>query len=218
MKDLFVQAADMDAKMFLSSILEKHDALEIRPISYDIETYPLHDSGMITTGTDLSRMRKGRYEKIILIWDHEGSGRERKQASSEVEREMAAKLDSITWRGNNSTIALVPELESWLWHCQSAIVRHYGIDAARLDALSEEAADRMGMALAVAKTERPKELFEALVKRGIHRTISPRDFQLIGHYAGIKGLLESASFAMLRDILQCWFPKTCECEENHEDR
>ncbi len=206
MKDLFVQAADIDAKMFISSILEKHAAIGIRPITYDIETHPLHDSGMIKSGAELSRFKKGRYTKIILIWDHEGSDKEHKYQAPEIEGQIRGKLDAITWSNNNDAIALVPELETWMWYCRPAIARHYSMDVATLDQLIEKASGQLGMTLAHAMSKMPKELFEALVKDGIGRTISPKDFQMIGQYAGIRNLEESDSFRSLLTILRAWFP------------
>lgn len=206
MKDLFIQAADMDAKMFLDSILGKHEALGIRPIQFDIATHPLHDSGMMQSGTDLSRLRKGYYEKIILIWDHEGSGREYHHQPQDVEQEVRDKLDAITWSGKNEALALVPELETWLWQCLPAIARQYGIDAHTLDTLVEKASAQLGKTREAAIHEKPKELFEVLVKKYIRRTISPKDFQMIGLYAGVRNLEASDSFIKLLTTLRSWFP------------
>jgi hypothetical protein len=206
MKDLFVQTADMDAKMFICSILQKHKAIGIRPITFAIEAHPLHDSGMIKSGTELSRLKKGKYSKIILIWDHEGSGREHKYQAQEIEDQLRQELDDITWSTNNDAIALVPELESWLWHCKPSIAHHYSLDIQSLDKLIEDAAKQLGMAPDKAMIEKPKELFEFLVRDGIGRTISPKDFQMIGQYAGINNLEASETFLKLRTTLRSWFP------------
>ena len=206
MKDLFVQAADMDAKMFIYSILQKHKAIGIRPITFDIEAHPLHDSGMVKSGAELSRLKKGKYTKIILIWDHEGSGREHKYQAREIEVQIRQKLDVITWSNDNDAIALVPELETWLWHCKQAIASHYSLDIQSLDRLIEVAARQLGMASDRAMYVKPKELFELLVRDGIGRTISPKDFQMIGQYAGIHNLEASKTFLKLRTTLRSWFP------------
>lgn len=52
MKDLLVYVADADALAFLRAILQRHQALGIRPITFDIERHPQRDAGMVHSGAN----------------------------------------------------------------------------------------------------------------------------------------------------------------------
>jgi hypothetical protein len=80
MKDLLVYVADADALAFMKAVLERPPALGIRPIGFGIERHPMRDSGMVQSGAELTRMKKGKYHKALLMWDHHGSGRDHRQA------------------------------------------------------------------------------------------------------------------------------------------
>ncbi len=84
MKDLLVYVADADALAFMRSILNKPQALGIRPVSFDIERHPLRDAGMLQSGAELVRMHKGKYQKALLMWDHHGSGQDHKQSPNQM--------------------------------------------------------------------------------------------------------------------------------------
>jgi len=88
MKDLLLYVADADAQAFMNSLLNKPQALGIRQITFDIERHPQRDSGMVQSGAELTRMKKGKYLKALLTWDHHGSGRDHKQSAEEVRTEM----------------------------------------------------------------------------------------------------------------------------------
>lgn len=206
MKDLLVYAADADAMAFMRAMLGKPQALGIRAISFDIERHPLRDSGMVQSGAELVRMKKGSYHKALLMWDHHGSGRDHKQTPEVVQADIQGKLDSYTWKGNSAITILVPELEQWLWFCESAVAAHYGIVATQLAQWVDERAAKLGKTPDALKKDQPKELFEHVVRERIRRTISPRDFEEIGNRAGVNGLLECPSFSAIVGTLRAWFP------------
>ena len=206
MKDLLVYVADADALAFMRSMLKKHQALGIRPISFDIERHPQRDAGMVHSGAELARMKKGRYGKALLMWDHHGSGRDHKQAPSQVAGDIQDKLDAYTWSGNSAVAVLVPELEQWLWHCEIAVAVHCDVTVAQLDEWVAERAQKLSRAAESLKQEQPKELFEYVLREKLKRTISPRDFEKIGERAGIAGLLACDSFRSIVEALRLWFP------------
>jgi hypothetical protein len=206
MKDLLVYVADADALGFIRSILQKPAALAIRPISFDIERHPQRDSGMIQSGAELARMKKGRYEKALLVWDHHGSGRDHKQSPQEIGKEMQGKLDSFTWSGNSTVAVLVPELEQWLWFCENAVAANGGVSAENLGQWVQEHAEKLGSTVADLKACRPKELFEHIMRDRLKRTVSPRDFEEIGKRASIHALMECSSFCSIVEALRIWFP------------
>lgn len=206
MKDLLVYVADADALAFVRAILNRHQALGIRPVTFDIERHPQRDAGMVQSGAELTRMNKGRYTRALLLWDHHGSGREHRQTPPQVALEMQEKLDSFTWSGNSATTVLMPELEEWLWYCESALAAHLGSTAGQLEQWAHERASQLGKTAVELKQHNPKELFEHIVRDRIKRTISPRDFEAIGQRASIPGLEACGSFQSIAQTLRTWFP------------
>ncbi|BCU06240.1 methylation-associated defense system protein MAD4 [Allochromatium tepidum] len=206
MKDLLVYVADADALAFLRSILNKHQALGICAISFDIERHPQRDAGMVQSGAELARMKKNLYGKVILMWDHHGSGRDHKQNSIQVAGEIQNKLDAYTWSGNSAVTVLVPELEQWLWHCENAVAAHCNVTTAQLEEWVAQRAQKLNISAETLKRNQPKELFEYVMREKLKRTISPRDFEEIGSRAGITKLLACDSFRSIYDALRHWFP------------
>jgi hypothetical protein len=207
MKDLLLYVADADAQAFMNSLLNKPLALGIREITFDIKRHPQRDSGMVQSGSELTRMEKGKYQKALLTWDHHGSGRDHKQSPEQVRDEIQNKLDSYTWSGNSSVTIFVPELEQWLWYCESALISYCGISAEQLNTWLADRSGKLGKPVDVLKAEQPKELFEYVMRERLKRTISPRDFAEIGKLAGVTGLMDCESFRSVADVLRAWFPQ-----------
>lgn len=219
MKDLFLYVADADAQAFMTSILNRPKALLIRPVDFDTERHAYKDFGMIQSGAELVRMKKRDYHKALLAWDHHGSGRDHKQKPEDVQREIQKKLDSFTWKDRSATIILVPELEQWLWYCEKAISSHYGLMDSPLHIWLEERASKLGVSITDLKKDKPKELFEHIIRDRLKRTISPRDFEEMGKRAGINELMQCDSFRDFVEILRTWFPaeKTSSPRTHTED-
>jgi hypothetical protein len=207
MKDLLLFVADADAQAFLNSLLNKPLALGIRQITFDIERHPLRDSGMVQSGSELTRMKKGRYQKALLTWDHHGSGRDHRQSPEQVSAEIQDKLDSYTWSENSSVTVFVPELEQWIWYSENALLSYCGISADQLNTWLSDRSGKLGKPVEVLKAEQPKELFEYVIRERLRRTISPRDFSEIGNRAGVSDLMGCGSFRSIVDVLRSWFPQ-----------
>jgi hypothetical protein len=207
MKDLLLYVADADAQAFLNSLLNKPLALGIRQISFDIERHPQRDSGMVQSGPELTRMKKGKYQKALLAWDHHGSGRDHKQSPEQVRDEIQNKLDAYTWSNNSSVTIFVPELEQWLWYSENTLISYFGISSDQLNAWLEDRSAKLEKAIDILKAEQPKELFEYVMRERLKRTISPRDFAEIGKLAGVNRLMACESFRSVVDVLRAWFPQ-----------
>jgi hypothetical protein len=206
MKDLLVYTADADALGLMRALLKRPKAMGIRPIEFDIERHPQRDPGMVQSGAELARMKKGSYHKALLLFDFAGSGREHRMTPESLEASIQAKLDDYSWSGRSSTTVLVPEIEAWLWYCEPALVAHCGVPATEIDDWLHEYSAKSGKALETLKKDQPKELFEHLIYERLRRTISPRSFEEIGKRASIKRLLNCASFNRITACLRNWFP------------
>lgn len=207
MKDLLLYVADADAQAFMNSLLNKPLALGIRQISFKIERHPQRDSGMVQSGSELTRMKKGKYQKALLTWDHHGSGRDHKQSPEQVRDEIQNKLDSYNWSENSSVTIFVPELEQWIWFSENALLSYCGISAEQLNTWLADRSTKLGKSIDALKAEQPKELFEYVMRDRLKRTISPRDFAEIGKLAGVNGLMGCESFRSIVDVLRVWFPQ-----------
>jgi N-acetylneuraminic acid mutarotase len=152
-------------------------------------------------------MKKGKYQKALLTWDHHGSGRDHKQSPEQVRDEIQNKLDSYTWSDNSSVTIFVPELEQWLWYCENALISYCGISAEQLNTWLVDRSAKLGKSVDVLKDDQPKELFEYVMRERLKRTISPRDFAEIGKLAGVTGLMNCESFRSVAEVLRAWFPQ-----------
>jgi len=158
MKDLLLYVADADAQAFMDSLLNKPLALSIRQITFDIERHPQRDSGMVQSGAELARMKKSQYQKVLLTWDHHGSGCDYKQSPEQVQEKIQNKLDSYTFRGNSSVTIFMPELEQWLWYSENALISYCNITIDQLRKWLDERSNKLGKTVDALKTEQPKEL------------------------------------------------------------
>lgn len=205
MKDLFVLTADLDAKVVMQSVLQRHRSLSISPISFDVDRHTMRDAGVVKDGPELVRRYKGMYRKVLLLWDYHGSGWQR-FSPEECELKMQNRLDSVTWKDNSGAIVLVPELEEWLWQNDSSICRRLGISGDDLRNWTAEFAGKQKATVENVKQSQPKELFEFICLDKVGRTISPKDFEVIASTASLTDWLMSKSFASVVSILRNWFP------------
>ena len=206
MKDLFVLAADADAQALLQSLLSRHRALGIRPISYHVHRFPGRDSGMVQTGPEIARVLvdKSQYSRLLLIWDYHGSGWESKGVAHFAAR-IQERLNGVTWHQRASAVVLVPELEEWLWHCNRSIAMHLAMSETELGTSAGHAATRLGKPVEHSMQELPKELFEIVLHSRLRRQPLPEDFSILGASAKIGDLHRSKSFDSFNRILQSWF-------------
>ena len=207
MKDLLVLAADADAGAFFSSLISRSDALGIRPITLDVDRHPGRDSGVVQSGPELLRMRKGAYRRVLLILDHHGSGREQRLDPGQLEQSLQLRLDQCTWTHSSLVVVLSPEVERWLWCTGAALASHFGVSQDEMTDYARLWCDVHDLTLDRAKTEKPKELFEGVVRGGLRRTLSPRDFSRIGALASVRALSAEPGFVRFRAALRGWFPR-----------
>lgn len=209
MKDLFVLTADSDAQALIRSLLRRHEDLQIRSISFEVQRYAGRDSGMVREGPEIARamVKKSEYQRLILVWDHHGSGWHALGAEQAVAR-IEKRLDGVTWENRSAAVVLMPELEEWLWHCPASLAGLLGLSKAEFDALAARFAGEQDMPLARCSREAPKELFEAVLHHKERRKPLPEDFEKLGSSADLTDWTGSETFARLLGILRRWFPSS----------
>lgn len=116
MKDLVILAADKDLEFALRGMLSRPEALGIRPVeaNTDIFVEPEHDPACALRGVDFLDNLSGQYRYGLLIFDHEGSGKEA-TAPQELQKSLNAEFASSAWGNRARAIVLVPELEACIW-------------------------------------------------------------------------------------------------------
>jgi hypothetical protein len=206
MKDLFLLTADADALAFMKSILLRHEALGIRPITFEHMRHPMRDSGVVKDGPETARLYKGKCAKTILLWDYHGSGHERRYSADESAGKIQERLDGVTWADNSGAVNVAPELEEWLWHSVPSIATFFGVEQDQLTAWMNEYATKQRSTVETITKDLPKELFEFICIDKLKRSISPSDFEEIGKIISIAALQGSSSFSNILVLLRNWFP------------
>ena len=205
MKDLFVLTADADAMAAMRSVLQRHMSIGIHPVTFDVDRHTMRDSGLVKDGHVFVRRYKGKYHKVLLIWDHHGSGLDSLEPPVSMKL-VQDGLDRVTWQGDSGAVVLVPELEEWLWHNEASLCRRLGISTADLQIWVDEYSRKKNTTVARVKQEQPKELFEYVCIEKAKRTISPKDFEEIASIASLVDWQNSVSFRAIVSLLQSWFP------------
>lgn len=201
-KDLVVLAADKDMEHALKGLLTRHQALEIRPITFDIFVHPQHDPGCALRGIEfLSNFADG-YRHALLLFDHEGSGREGVPLR-ELQGNLNEEFVSSAWGRRARVVVLSPELEAWVWS-PSPIVANVMGWRRRFGPLRRWLTEQNWLREGEAKPERPKEAFQA----ALYHARTPRSsslYQQIAEEVSLRRCAD-ASFLEFKGILRGWFP------------
>jgi hypothetical protein len=185
MKDLFVLVADADMLAVFRAILNRPDAMGIRPITFEVDRHPYRDPGVFRDGPELLRTKsKGEFRYFITALDHDGSGCNKQP--DECAWIVQDRLDSFTYMGRSIVVVIAPELEEWLWRDRSAISHDD-----EFDAIGD-----------------PKERLRRVFVKNHQRGPRPRDFEQIAIRADLQAWNSSPSFRILKETLQNWFPRT----------
>lgn len=191
MTDLFVLTADADMQAVFQAVLNRPDALEIRAITAKVDRHTDHDAGVCRSGPELLRaVPKGEFRYFIVAFDHHGSGcNSRPEVCASAVQD---RLDSFTFTGRSTVIAIAPELEEWLWCDPSAVG-----DATGFEHISD-----------------PKERLHRVFLRREKRIPRARDFEQIAAGANLNLWTSSPSFQILKETLQNWFPRDLDARKN----
>jgi len=161
-KDLIALTADKDAHEFLLALFNRIPKIEkISSFSFDLVRHPRRDPGTAIECHEYLRPFIKNYNYCLVVFDHEGSGREN-VSNALLTKDIENRLADNGWRDRCKCIVFEPELESWLW-----------VNKNLLHSLLEwdEAIDIYDWLIAKdfklkpqKKPIRPKEAFEELLK------------------------------------------------------
>ncbi|MGC8794699.1 MAG: methylation-associated defense system protein MAD4 [Bryobacteraceae bacterium] len=200
-KDLILLVADKNMEAVMAGLLDRPQSLGIRSISFDIFVHPRRDPGCLTSADDFLRPFSSAYRYALVLFDHEGCGRESTPAETLAD-EVKTRLENAGWPGRTEVVVLAPELEVWAWTDSPHVARSLGWTD-RTPPLREWLADRGYWPPEETKPAQPKAALEAALRE----VRKPRSSAIYGDLArsvSLKGHTEPA-FLRLIHALQRWF-------------
>lgn len=203
-KDLVVLAADKDMEHALKGLFSRTQSLDIREIAADILVHPQHDPACALRGVEFLSNFAQRYSHALLMFDHEGSGREN-ISPTELQENLNSEFARSAWGERAKTIIPYPELEAWIWSPSPHVDDVIGWNGP-YPALRRWLVEQNWLETGEVKPQRPKEAFLAALRQAQ----TPRSASLYQQIAERVSLRQCAdrSFLEFKEILRNWFPPT----------
>ena len=202
-KDLVVLAADKNIQQVLGGLFERPQALDIRPIQFDVLVHPQHDPACALRGVEFLSNFSEQYRNGLLIFDHEGCGRE-ERPYLELQEELNGQfVNNSEWGDQARALVLSPELEAWVWS-DSPHVDEIAGWSGQQPTLRQWLVDRGWIHQTTDKPERPKEAFEAALRQAR----IPRSSSLYRNMAQAVSVnrCTDATFLEFKRLMREWFP------------
>lgn len=201
-QDLIVLVADRDMRSVLEQVLKRPLSLGMRPVESVVISESLHDPACAIGGVQALTEYEGGFDHAILMFDHEGSGREQ-ESPQEIEASLDAEFQRSAWDDRARTVVVSPELEVWLWGGSPHVDRFIGWTD-RPFSLRRWLAETGWWPRDAPKPLRPKEAFQAATREtGV--AARTRVMEKIARRASLRRCSDRA-FLRLRDTLREWFP------------
>ena len=201
MKDLVILVADLDTEFALRGLLSRYQSLIIREISFDIFRHPRRDPGCLLESVDFLRGFTRQYHRAIVIFDHEGSGREDTRPET-LEQQLNDRLAITGWQTNASTVIIQPELEIWVWSASPQVDAALGWQGQN-PSLRQWLMSEGWISALDQKPERPKEALHASL-RIVRKVSSASLFEQLARTVSFRGCTDIA-FQRLLSTLRNWF-------------
>ncbi len=201
-KDLIVLAADKDMEHALKGLFSRPQSLGIRIVTADIIVHPQHDPACALRGVEFLSNFVNKYHHALLMFDHEGCGKEEVSAQ-ELQETLNSEFAHSAWGERAKTIVLSPELEAWVWSPSPHVADVIGWKSPH-PALRRWMTEQNWLQEGQAKPERPKEAFRA----ALYHARTPRSsslYQQIAERVSLSRCVDEA-FLEFKDILKNWFP------------
>ena len=190
----------------LKGLLSRPQALGIRAIETDIYIHPRHDPGCAAQGVEFISNFSSQYRYGLLLFDHEGSGKESTSRLA-LQESLNESFARSAWGERARAIVLAPELEVWIWG-DSPHVDEVAGWRGRQPGLRRWLVEQDYLQEGDIKPKRPKEAFEAALREAQ----KPRSASLYLQIAKKVSLrrCKDTAFIELKSILNDWFPPESE--------
>jgi hypothetical protein len=200
--DLVVLTADKNMKFAIEGLLNRPQALAVRPISAVFYIHPESDPGCLLHADDFLRPFIKRFAHAIVMFDLEGCGKE-KRTRHELEQQVVAALSRSGWEDRAAATVIEPELENWVFSDSPEVDRVLGWRG-NDPSLRTWLENQDYLAAGQIKPARPKEAMEAALRH----VRMPRSSSIYGHLAQNVGFgrCTDNAFQKLKALLRTWFP------------
>lgn len=200
-KDLLVLVADKDMELTIKGLLNRHQALHIRPVSSEVYTHSEHDPGCLLRGHDFLRPFIQQYTYAMVMLDRAGCGRE-SASRTELEHEIEQRLSQSGWDNRSAAVVVDPELEIWVWSDSPHVARVLGWEGRQPDLrtwLQEKAFVQAGQ----VKPDDPK----GAVEQALREARKPRSSAIYAELARLVRFQDCVdpAFVKFKQVLQQWF-------------
>jgi hypothetical protein len=202
--DLVILVPDGDMEATVRTLLQRPEAIGIRPISIEIRRHIQRDPGCRIDGHNFLRLWLNRARYALILLDHEGSGAEIISREA-LEEQIEGRLSSNGWQNRCAAVAISPELENWAW-TPSAVLDDVLGWANNCELKTWVKSKTKFWRSGLPKPERPKEALDAALKEARKRH-SPAVFEDIAKNAPVSKCVD-ASFLKFKDVLQQWFAES----------
>lgn len=193
--------ADKNMEQALVGLLDRPQALGLRPIRWEIFVHPRRDPGCLNEAHTFLRPLTRSYGHALALFDQQGCGRESTPAERLAD-EVAQRLNDHGWEGRAAAVVVAPELEIWVWSNSPQVATCLGWpDETTLRAWL---ADGGHWPAGQAKPPDPKRAMEAALRQA-QRPRSSAIYRELAGRVSLRGHNEPA-FVRLTTILQGWFP------------
>lgn len=202
-RDLMVLAADKNAEQLLQGLLGRHEALRIRPLTFDLRVHPERDPGCLSRAFPLLNLYATTHRHALVLFDREGSGQD-EDSRLDLEAQVLAASLGTPWKGRAAVVVVDPEIDTWVWSTSPHVPAALGW-VNQTTTLPEWLAEQGYLtASAEIKPARPKEAMEAVL-REVKKPRSSAIYKSLAEKVSFQKCADAA-FLRLMEVLRGWFP------------
>ena len=201
-KDLVVLTPDKNWEAALKGLFSRPSALGTRAIMAETLQHPRKDPGCVNEGVRFLSGYSEQYHYGLLIFDHEGCGREQARPH-DIQTELDQEFTRSAWGDRARTVVLSPELEAWVWSNSPHVDDVTGWKN-RQPSLRCWLIEQGWLQPKEIKPTRPKEAFQAALREA-RKQRSSSLYQQIAERVSVSRCRD-ASFLEFKSILRDWFP------------
>jgi hypothetical protein len=202
-KDLIVLVADKNMEAAIRGILNRHDSLGIRRITFDIYVHLHRDPGCLLESHTFLLPFSQNYRHSVVMFDRDGCGQEN-SLREELEVSVENLVSSVGWENRSAAIVIDPELECWVWKDSPHVSNALGWGD-NLNNLHTWLRENSLLSENATRPIRPKEALEAAL-RVVRKPRSSAIYSMLAQRVSLKNCID-LSFLKLRASLQNWFPR-----------
>jgi len=199
--DLVLLVADKNIEYGLRGLLSRPQALGIRSVTSKIYVHPQRDPACAQKPHEFLRQFAADYRRALVVFDHQGSGREYRVAT-QLEEDVRHLLSANGWEGRAQAIVIAPELEAWVFPASPLVEKSLAWPGPA--PLRQWLLNKGLWSQECAKPADPKTALETALA-SLRRPRSSAIYEDLGRTVDFSEC-QDAAFNRLRNVLRQWFP------------